>query len=46
MYRFKICNRINLDCFLKFIVHELNSEIILFEMVMLTVSEKVDVIVD
>jgi hypothetical protein len=46
MYRLKICNRIKLDCFLKFIVHELNSEIIMFEMVMLTVSEKVDVIVD
>jgi hypothetical protein len=46
MYRFKICNQINLDYFLKFIIHELNSEIILFEMVMLTVSEKVDMIVD
>jgi hypothetical protein len=38
MYHSKILNRIKLDCFLKFVVHELNSE-----MVVLTGREKVDV---
>jgi hypothetical protein len=28
MYRSTILNRIKLDCFLKFVVHELNSEIV------------------
>jgi hypothetical protein len=45
MYRYKILNRIKLDYFLKFIIHELNSEIVKFEMVVLTVREKVDVTV-
>jgi hypothetical protein len=37
MYHFKICNRIKLVCFLKFIVHEINSE-----MVVLIGREKTD----
>jgi hypothetical protein len=28
MYRFKILNQIKLDCFLKFVVHELNYEMV------------------
>jgi hypothetical protein len=43
MYRSKILNRINLDCFIKFIVHELNSEMVKFGMVVLTGREKSDV---
>jgi hypothetical protein len=38
MYHFKICNRIKLVCFLKFVVHEINSEIVL-----LTEREKTDI---
>jgi hypothetical protein len=38
MYHYKILNQIKLDYFLKFIVHELNSE-----MVVLTGREKADV---
>jgi hypothetical protein len=38
MYHYKILNQIKLDYFLKFIVHELNSE-----MVVLTEREKADV---
>jgi hypothetical protein len=45
MYRFKILNRIKLDCFFKFIVHELNSEMVKSEIVMLTGKEKTDVTV-
>jgi hypothetical protein len=43
MYRFKILNRIKLDCFLKFIVHELNYEMVKSRMVVLTGREKVNV---
>jgi hypothetical protein len=43
MYRFKILNRIKLDCFLKFIVHELNYEMVKSRMVVLTGREKVTV---
>ena len=43
MYRSKILNRIKLDCFLKFIVHELNSEMVKSGMVLLTGRERVDV---
>jgi hypothetical protein len=42
MYRSKILNRIKLDYFLKFVVHELNSKMVKSEIVMLTVREKVD----
>jgi hypothetical protein len=28
MYRFKFCNRIKLVCFIKFIIHEMNYEMI------------------
>jgi hypothetical protein len=41
MYHFKILNQIKLDCFLKFVVHELNSE-----MMLLTRREKTDMTVD
>jgi hypothetical protein len=43
MYRSKILNRIKLDCFLKFVVHELNSEMVKSGIVMLTEREKTDV---
>jgi hypothetical protein len=43
MYRFKICNQIKLVCFLKFIVHEMNSEMVKSGMVVLTGREKTDV---
>jgi hypothetical protein len=39
MYRSKILNRIKLDYFLKFIVYELNSEMVKSEMLMLTERE-------
>jgi hypothetical protein len=39
MYRFKICNKIKLVCFLNFVVHEINSE-----MVVLTGREKADMV--
>jgi hypothetical protein len=42
MYHSKILNRINLDYLLKFIVHELNSEMIKSEIVVLTEREKTD----
>jgi hypothetical protein len=42
MYRSKILNRIKLGCFLKFVVYELNSEMVNSEMVMLTGREKTD----
>jgi hypothetical protein len=42
MYRSKILNRIKLDYFLKFVVHELNSKMVKSEIVMLTVREKVN----
>jgi hypothetical protein len=40
MYRYKILNRIKLDCFLKFIIHELNSKIVKSEKVVLTERKK------
>jgi hypothetical protein len=43
MYHFKIWNWIKLVCFLKFVVHEINFEIVKSEMMMLTVKEKTDV---
>jgi hypothetical protein len=43
MYRSKILNQIKLDYFLKFIVHELNSEMVKFGMVVLTEREKTDI---
>jgi hypothetical protein len=39
MYHSKILNRIKLDCFLKFVVHEMNSEMFKSKMVMLTSRE-------
>jgi hypothetical protein len=36
MHRFKICNRIKLVCFLKFVIHEINFEMIKSKMVVLT----------
>jgi hypothetical protein len=43
MYGSKILYRIKLDCFLKFVVHELNSEMVKFEMVVPSGREKADV---
>jgi hypothetical protein len=42
MYHSKILNRIKLYCFLKFVVHELNSEMVKSGMVVLTEREKTD----
>jgi hypothetical protein len=42
MYHSKILNRIKLDCFLKFIAHELNSKIVKSGIVVLTGREKAD----
>jgi hypothetical protein len=42
MYCSKILNQIKLDYFLKFVVREMNSEIVKSEMVVLTVGEKAD----
>jgi hypothetical protein len=42
MYSSKILNRIKLDCFLKFVVYELNSEMVKSEMMVLTEREKAD----
>jgi hypothetical protein len=39
MYHFKNLNRIKLDYFLKFIVYELNSEMVKSEMLMLIERE-------
>jgi hypothetical protein len=46
MYRSKILNQIKLDYFLKFIIHELNSEMVKFEMVMLIKRENANMIMD
>jgi hypothetical protein len=43
MYRFEICNLIKLVCFLKFVVYKINSEMIKYEMMVLTGWEKTDV---
>jgi hypothetical protein len=45
MYRFKNCNQIKLACFLKFIIHEMNSEMVKSEIVVLSERERVDVAV-
>jgi hypothetical protein len=42
MYCSKILNRIKLDCFLKLVVHELNSKMVKSGMVVLTEREKTD----
>jgi hypothetical protein len=42
MYRSKILNRIKLDCFLKFVIHELNSKMVKSRMVVLNGREKID----
>jgi hypothetical protein len=42
MYHSKILNRVQLYCFLKFVVHKLNSKMVKSEMVVLTRREKVD----
>jgi hypothetical protein len=48
MYRFKICNQIKLVCFLKFVIQEMNFEMVKSEIVMLIRRENVDtdVVVD
>jgi hypothetical protein len=38
----KICNQIKLVCFLKFVVHKINSEIVKSEMMVLIGREKID----
>jgi hypothetical protein len=43
MYCFKILNRIKLDYFLKFVIHELNSEMVNSGMVVLIGRENTDV---
>jgi hypothetical protein len=43
MYRFKICNQIKLVCFLKFIIHKMNFEMVKSEVVVLTGRENSDV---
>jgi hypothetical protein len=40
MYRYKILNRIKLNYFLKFIIHELNSKIVKSKKMVLTEREK------
>jgi hypothetical protein len=42
MYCSKILNRIKLDCFLKFVVREMNSEMVKSGMVVQTGREKSD----
>jgi hypothetical protein len=43
MYRFKMCNRIKLVCFIKFIVQKMNSKMVTSEMVVLTERENANV---
>jgi hypothetical protein len=43
MYHIKICNRIKLYVFIKFIVHKINSEMIKSGMVVLTERENANV---
>jgi hypothetical protein len=45
MYHFRIYNRIKLVCFIKFVVHRVNSEMVKSEMVVLTRREETDVTV-
>jgi hypothetical protein len=40
MYHFKICNRIKLVCFLKFVVHKMNSKMVKSGIVVLTERER------
>jgi hypothetical protein len=40
---FKICNRIKLVYFLKFVVHKINSKMVKSKIVLLTRKEKTDV---
>jgi hypothetical protein len=42
MYHSKILNQIKLDCFFKFVIHELNSEMVKSRIVVLTGREKAD----
>jgi hypothetical protein len=42
MYRSKILNRIKVYYFLKFVVHKLNSEMVKYRIVVLTMREKTD----
>jgi hypothetical protein len=42
MYHSKILNRVQLYCFLKFVVHELNSKMVKSGMVVLTEREKAE----
>jgi hypothetical protein len=44
MYHFKICNRIKLVYFLKFVVHKINSKMVKFRMVVLNGRKKSDMI--
>jgi hypothetical protein len=44
MYHFKICNRIKLVYFLKFVVHKINSEMVKSRMVVLTGRKKSDMV--
>jgi hypothetical protein len=44
MYLSKNCNLIKLVFFLKFIIHEINSKIIKYEIMMLTRKEKTDMV--
>jgi hypothetical protein len=46
MYRSKILNQIKLDYFLKFVIHELNSEMVKFEIVMLIKRENANMTMD
>jgi hypothetical protein len=43
MYHGKICNRIKLEYFLKFVVHKINPEMVKSEIVMFTGREKTNV---
>jgi hypothetical protein len=39
----KFCNRINLVCFLKFVVHKINSEIVKSQIMVVTERQKTNV---
>jgi hypothetical protein len=43
MYHFKICNQTKLVCFIKIIVHKMNSEMVMSRMVVLTGREMANV---
>jgi hypothetical protein len=43
MYCFKICNRTKLICFIKFVIHKMNFEMVKSKMVVLTEREKTNV---